>query len=231
MKCGPERCSRGRGGSSRAEAGHHVDPFLAGIEKELGGRAEGVDGLELKIRMQREIELRCGCGVRAEEVRRRDTDHGERNVVDEQLLSGGSRGAAQPGGELVRDHYDAGCTGAIVRGPDEAAGRGRHAETAEIIAAHVLAADELRLAANSDREIACALVTEHGREEAAIGAEQLESRIRECRIDKAATGIEETAVVEVDAMDLRSEEHTSELQSPVHLVCRLLLEKKKKQKN
>src|SRR6266487_5822397 len=32
----------------------------------------------------------------------------------------------------------------------------------------------------------------------------------------------------IDAMDAtRSEEHTSELQSPVHLVCRLLLEKKK----
>src|SRR3989442_11817866 len=31
--------------------------------------------------------------------------------------------------------------------------------------------------------------------------------------------------------DLRSEEHTSELQSRPHLVCRLLLEKKKKQKN
>src|SRR5207244_13022122 len=30
--------------------------------------------------------------------------------------------------------------------------------------------------------------------------------------------------------DFRSEEHTSELQSPDHLVCRLLLEKKKKQK-
>src|SRR5690348_17967646 len=29
----------------------------------------------------------------------------------------------------------------------------------------------------------------------------------------------------------RSEEHTSELQSPVHLVCRLLLEKKKKSSN
>src|SRR5690348_18110130 len=28
------------------------------------------------------------------------------------------------------------------------------------------------------------------------------------------------------AVDVRSEEHTSELQSPVHLVCRLLLEKK-----
>src|SRR5690348_1664317 len=31
-------------------------------------------------------------------------------------------------------------------------------------------------------------------------------------------------------MPWRSEEHTSELQSPVHLVCRLLLEKKKKKK-
>src|SRR5438552_13799318 len=32
------------------------------------------------------------------------------------------------------------------------------------------------------------------------------------------------------AESIRSEEHTSELQSPDHLVCRLLLEKKKKQK-
>src|SRR5438552_5659684 len=30
---------------------------------------------------------------------------------------------------------------------------------------------------------------------------------------------------------VRSEEHTSELQSPDHLVCRLLLEKKKKKQN
>src|SRR2546422_2971969 len=33
------------------------------------------------------------------------------------------------------------------------------------------------------------------------------------------------------AMDERSEEHTSELQSRLHLVCRLLLEKKKKNEN
>src|SRR5438552_14411923 len=32
-----------------------------------------------------------------------------------------------------------------------------------------------------------------------------------------------------DSGAMRSEEHTSELQSPDHLVCRLLLEKKKKQ--
>src|SRR5258708_21803568 len=34
----------------------------------------------------------------------------------------------------------------------------------------------------------------------------------------------------VDENRLRSEEHTSELQSPDHLVCRLLLEKKKKKR-
>src|SRR2546426_3238569 len=33
------------------------------------------------------------------------------------------------------------------------------------------------------------------------------------------------------AIALRSEEHTSELQSPCNLVCRLLLEKKKKEHN
>src|SRR2546426_10415254 len=37
----------------------------------------------------------------------------------------------------------------------------------------------------------------------------------------------ETARVNVD-LRIRSEEHTSELQSPCNLVCRLLLEKKKK---
>src|SRR5438552_8767811 len=35
---------------------------------------------------------------------------------------------------------------------------------------------------------------------------------------------------EDDVGDERSEEHTTELQSPDHLVCRLLLEKKKKKK-
>src|SRR5438876_9063161 len=54
--------------------------------------------------------------------------------------------------------------------------------------------------------------------------------------DEVATRHEEVEVAHRNAggarmgdLDLlvRSEEHTSELQSPVHLVCRLLLEKKK----
>src|SRR5258708_17918150 len=41
----------------------------------------------------------------------------------------------------------------------------------------------------------------------------------------------DTAAAATDAAHGRSEEHTSELQSPDHLVCRLLLEKKKKKTN
>src|SRR5258708_10938771 len=44
--------------------------------------------------------------------------------------------------------------------------------------------------------------------------------------DERSPGPDEQA----EARELRSEEHTSELQSPDHLVCRLLLEKKKTQR-
>src|SRR5258708_31092886 len=42
--------------------------------------------------------------------------------------------------------------------------------------------------------------------------------------------VHEIGLFQADFMN-RSEEHTSELQSPDHLVCRLLLEKKKKRNN
>src|SRR5690348_17720680 len=42
----------------------------------------------------------------------------------------------------------------------------------------------------------------------------------------ASVGLRNPLSAEQEVM-VRSEEHTSELQSPVHLVCRLLLEKKK----
>src|SRR3989442_10719951 len=41
----------------------------------------------------------------------------------------------------------------------------------------------------------------------------------------------EVAALQLDVPQHRSEEHTSELQSRPHLVCRLLLEKKKKKKD
>src|SRR2546429_5248387 len=48
---------------------------------------------------------------------------------------------------------------------------------------------------------------------------------------RSGTGDEEALATELDALTAalraRSEEHTSELQSRLHLVCRLLLEKKK----
>src|SRR5262245_62394181 len=48
--------------------------------------------------------------------------------------------------------------------------------------------------------------------------------------DRAATGRPSPSAQRDHAGQARSEEHTSELQSLRHLVCRLLLEKKKKEK-
>src|SRR5690348_18208374 len=49
-----------------------------------------------------------------------------------------------------------------------------------------------------------------------------------CRLIPDAVEIRGSDSREQKESASRSEEHTSELQSPVHLVCRLLLEKKKK---
>src|SRR5438552_14199492 len=55
--------------------------------------------------------------------------------------------------------------------------------------------------------------------------EQCRGRAGQCR----AVGVDDHAALQHgDGRPRRSEEHTSELQSPDHLVCRLLLEKKKK---
>src|SRR5205809_5830199 len=55
-----------------------------------------------------------------------------------------------------------------------------------------------------------------------------ERRDRDGRLGEVAIGRREHAA-SLDGREIvRSEEHTSELQSRLHLVCRLLLEKKKK---
>src|SRR5713226_6166851 len=48
------------------------------------------------------------------------------------------------------------------------------------------------------------------------------------RFDSSVGSVRRVGENHQSAWALRSEEHKSELQSPVHLVCRLLLEKKKK---
>src|SRR5258707_7458290 len=50
----------------------------------------------------------------------------------------------------------------------------------------------------------------------------------DARVPGEMAGFVEAAAGALGGVDLRSEEHTSELQSRQYLVCRLLLEKKKK---
>src|SRR5438876_1565213 len=53
--------------------------------------------------------------------------------------------------------------------------------------------------------------------------------MRKIEVSAGVDAREQTRLAICGNLVPRSEEHTSELQSPVHLVCRLLLEKKKKQ--
>src|SRR5258708_26643362 len=62
---------------------------------------------------------------------------------------------------------------------------------------------------------------------AAVGQGHLGCRVGS-QVFHPCVGTYEAARLEISTpVHLRSEEHTSELQSPDHLVCRLLLEKKK----
>src|SRR5258708_29384386 len=70
-------------------------------------------------------------------------------------------------------------------------------------------------------------ITDSGRSPRVTGAMVLLSLLRNFNQAKAPSGL---GPHELRGLFERSEEHTSELQSPDHLVCRLLLEKKKKTK-
>src|SRR5438309_7799282 len=63
--------------------------------------------------------------------------------------------------------------------------------------------------------------------DAAVEREQVE-RVGRFKASRDAAKVERRLKQVAEACRERSEEHTSELQSQFHLVCRLLLEKKKK---
>src|SRR5258708_11220390 len=70
-----------------------------------------------------------------------------------------------------------------------------------------------------------------------FGVEPLQGRIVESDISPDGCSFKTrdlgypVTTSEISLSTIRSEEHTSELQSPDHLVCRLLLEKKKQRHN
>src|SRR5689334_25004116 len=59
-------------------------------------------------------------------------------------------------------------------------------------------------------------------------ADTLNNGISACKRRSLRTGVSRRDTLDPSLRGWRSEEHTSELQSQFHLVCRLLLEKKKK---
>src|SRR2546429_7045171 len=72
------------------------------------------------------------------------------------------------------------------------------------------------------------LFRSRGLEEGIEGGEVEPAAGRAIRGVKAGTPVHTVGVERAAEVEQRSEEHTSELQSRLHLVCRLLLEKKKR---
>src|SRR5438045_5791413 len=60
------------------------------------------------------------------------------------------------------------------------------------------------------------------------GIGKMQKQLANAKIDEKMIGRQQAIISSILALASRSEEHTSELQSLRHLVCRLLLEKKKK---
>src|SRR5690348_17437726 len=79
-------------------------------------------------------------------------------------------------------------------------------------------------------EAAKRLFPQHGFEGTSMDAVAAEAGVSKLTVYSHFGGKEALFIETVRCKCDRSEEHTSELQSPVHLVCRLLLEKKKKKK-
>src|SRR5256885_12801952 len=63
--------------------------------------------------------------------------------------------------------------------------------------------------------------------DAAVPGSALDSAV-DCPVEVVSSGVDGFCALADAEKRTRSEEHTSELQSPCNLVCRLLLEKKKK---
>src|SRR5574337_993768 len=88
---------------------------------------------------------------------------------------------------------------------------------------------DLDIQHNRREEVIQHVYDTYGRSHAAMVANVIRYRPRSAVRDVGkALGLPETSL---DRLARRSEEHTSELQSPLNLVCRLLLEKKKKEKD
>src|SRR2546422_6467907 len=84
----------------------------------------------------------------------------------------------------------------------------------------------------ANRELLSALLSAEGYQViCAANGQQALARVDSDSVDLALLDVVMPRPTGFEICQTRSEEHTSELQSRLHLVCRLLLEKKKKKRN
>ena len=124
------------------QTAHHFKP----VEVSVTIHASRSGAVCEHIRVQRKVEVRRHRGIDSEEFRRRDANHGEGNVIDEDRLSNRIRGASKAISACSKTDYgDRRCACTVVFGVNQASRGGRHFEAAKIAAGNVLRAGARRL--------------------------------------------------------------------------------------
>src|SRR5437763_10751479 len=169
---------------------------------------------------------------RHRKARRHDADDRVRLAIELQRSAddvGGRAKTALP--ESVAQDHDMAAIGSVRFAQEYTAERRPCAHDLEEIGADGACDDRLRIAAAGKRELP-EPIDRHPLEESCVALPVVEIRWRDGKSlqsrERALRWNVKQPHEPVRFVERRSEEHTSELQSPMYLVCRLLLEKKKK---
>jgi hypothetical protein len=186
-----ERALQRRLGLRQVRAGfepaHHLDPIVVRVDERLLAYLlpEDAGGAH------REVELRGSCGIHAEELRRRDADHGEGGVVDLNRLADGVGRIAEPALAVTsaQDRHQR-STGAVVVGLNQATGRWHDCQSAEEVTGHMFSLRDFCLAfddhIHASGRFMCEETGQHRRRRL---VQALERGIREDWADPSPRGI------------------------------------------
>ena len=137
--------------------------------------------------MQRKVEVRRRRRVDSEEFRRRDADHREGHVIDENRLSNRIRRSSKAilAGRKT-DYGDRRCAWTVVFGVDQTSRGRRHCQAAKILAGDVLRAGARGLPADGQVTVVSVEVSEERGKDGILLAKRLERAVREHPADQGA---------------------------------------------
>ena len=145
METRSQHCLRLGHAYAGTQAAHHFDPVVVSVVIHTSRSVT----VHEQIRVQRKVEVRRRRRIDSEEFRRRDTDHREGSVIDENRLSNRTRRSSKAILACSKTDYgDRRCAWTVVFGIDQTSRSRRHCQGAKILAGDVLRAGARGLSAD-----------------------------------------------------------------------------------